>query len=62
MWSGSIPTTRNPIELVTVKGASKRMRQPRSLTVEEFRKFIQHISEPFRTIALVCAALAFADS
>jgi integrase len=28
MWSGSVPTTRNPIELVTVLGASKRMKQP----------------------------------
>jgi len=54
MWNGSIPTQRNPVELVTVKGASKRIRQPRSLTVEEFQRFVRHLSEPFRTIALVC--------
>jgi integrase len=57
MWSGSIPTTRNPIELVTVLGASKRMKQPRSLRVEEFQRFVKHLSEPFRTIALLCCCL-----
>jgi integrase len=35
MWRGEVPTERNPIELVTVKGASKRTRHPRSLTVVE---------------------------
>jgi integrase len=40
--------------LVRIKGASKRTRQPRSLTVEEFQRFVKHLSEPFRTIALVC--------
>lgn len=49
------PTTqRNPLELVTIKGASKRTRKPRSLTVEEFQRFAQHLAEPFRTIALLC--------
>ena len=52
---GAVTRQRNaPIELVTIKGASRRMRQPRSLTVEEFRRFVQHLQEPFRTIALVC--------
>ena len=54
MWRGDVSTQRNPIELVTVKGATKRTRQPRSLTVEEFRKFVQELAEPVRTIALVC--------
>jgi integrase len=54
MWSGHLPTQRNPIELVTVKGASKRTRKPRSLTVEEFQLFVQKLSEPFRAIALLC--------
>jgi integrase len=42
------------MELVRVKGASKRTRQPRSLTVDEFQKFIAKLAEPFRTIALFC--------
>jgi integrase len=54
MWSGSVPTQRNPMELVTIKGASKRMSKPRSLTVEEFQGFVHHLGEPFRTICLVC--------
>jgi integrase len=54
MWRGDVPTQRNPMELVTVKGASKRRRKPRSLTVEEFQRFIPHLDEPFRTIALIC--------
>lgn len=54
MWRGDVPTQRNPMELVTVKDVTKRRRIPRSLTVDEFQKFIQHVGEPFRTIALVC--------
>jgi len=54
MWRGSVPTQRNPMELVTIRGATKRTRQPRSLTVEEFQGFLQEVEEPIRTIALVC--------
>ena len=54
MWRSDIPTERNPMELVTIKGVTRRRRQPRSLTVEEFHKFIQYLEEPFRTIALIC--------
>lgn len=55
MWRGDVPTQRNPMELVTIKGATKRIRQPRSLTVEEFQKLIIELEEPIRTVALVCA-------
>jgi integrase len=54
MWRGDVATQRNPMELVTVRGASKRTRKPRSLTVEEFHRFITHLAEPFRTMALTC--------
>jgi len=54
MWRGDVPTQRNPMELVTIKNASKRTKQPRSLTVEEFQKLIRQLQEPFHTIALVC--------
>ena len=40
-----------------MSGATKRTRQPRSLTVEEFRQFITHLSEPFHTVALLCVCL-----
>lgn len=54
MWRGDIPTARNPMSLVTVPGASKRTRKPRSLTVEDFHKLLEHMEEPFRTMALTC--------
>jgi integrase len=57
MWRGDIPTQRNPMELVTVRGASKRKRQPRILTVDEFCLFAENLSQPFRTIASLCACL-----
>ena len=54
MWRGDVPTQRNPMELVTIRGGTRRKRQPRSLTVEEFRKLVPHFEEPIRTVALVC--------
>ena len=57
VWHGDVPMQRNPMELVTVKGATKRNRQPRSLTVEEFQKFIRHLDQPFGTMALLCCCL-----
>jgi integrase len=57
MWRGDVPTQRNPMELVTVRGATKRTRQPRSLTVDEFQDFVQQLEEPFRTMALLCCCL-----
>jgi integrase len=57
MWRGDVLTQRNPMELVTVKGATKRKRQPRSLTVDEFRSFAENLEEPFRTIARLCVCL-----
>jgi integrase len=57
MWSGSVPVQRNPMSLVTVRGASKRLRQPRSLTAEEFQQFVAQLREPFRTAAVLCVSL-----
>ena len=54
MWRGDTPIQRNPMELVTVKGATKRVRKPRSLTVEEFPLLLRQLAEPFRTMAVVC--------
>jgi integrase len=53
-WRGDVPMQRNPMELVSLKGSSKRTSKPRSLSVEEFQQFITHLREPFRTISLVC--------
>jgi integrase len=54
MWREEVPSQRNPMELVSIPGASKRRKQPRSLTVEEFQRFAQHLREPFRTLAVLC--------
>ena len=54
MWKQDVPMQVNPISLVTVKGASKRLRRPRSLTVEQFQLLVSHLKEPFGTMALVC--------
>ena len=54
MWRGDVPTQRNPMELVTIKGATKRMKRTRSLTVEEFQRLVVQLDEPFRTMALAC--------
>lgn len=54
MWRGHVPIERNPMQLVTIKGATKRTRKPRSLTVDEFQRFVQNLEEPFRTMALLC--------
>lgn len=47
MWRSDVATQRNPMELVRVKGATKRARPPRSLSVEEFRSFAAKLGEPF---------------
>lgn len=54
MWKQAIQMQVNPISLVRVKGASKRVKQPRSLTVEQFRLLVSHLHEPHGTIALMC--------
>lgn len=54
MRCGAIQVARNPIELVVVKGATKRIRKPRSLTVEQFQQLWVELREPFKTIALMC--------
>ncbi len=57
MWSGALEVGRNPVDLVRVRGASKRMKQPRSLRVEEFQKLASHLHEPYRMMARVAVCL-----
>jgi integrase len=54
MWAEIIPEALNPISKVTNEGATKRVREPRSLTTEEFQKLSAELHEPHRTIARVC--------
>ena len=57
MWSGVLDIARNPIDLVVVKGATRRIRKPRSLTVEQFQKLAAFLKTPFSTMALVSVCL-----
>ena len=52
-----IPYQHNPMSLVRVKDSSKRQRQPKALSVEEFRMLLEHIPEPFRTMCIVALCL-----
>src|SRR5713226_5225158 len=52
-----IPYQHTPMSLVRVKDSSKRQRQPKVLAVEEFRKLLEHIPEPFRTMCIVAMCL-----
>ena len=47
----------NPMSLVRVKDGSKRQREPKALSVEEFRKVLDYIPEPFRTMCIVAMCL-----
>ena len=55
MWRGDAPVQRNPMELVSVKGASKRIRKPRSLSDAEFHALLQALGDDvcWRTIVLL---------
>jgi hypothetical protein len=55
MWAQLVPRQNNPIDEVTIEGASQRQKAFQSLTIEEGRAFLDHLTrEPFHTIALVC--------
>lgn len=57
MWCGVLDIQRNPIDLVVVKGATKRIRKPRSLTVQEFQKLQNFLKPPFDTMSLLAVCL-----
>lgn len=54
MWRGDVPVQHNPMELVKIRAATRRMKKPRSLTVDEFQTFAGYLDDPFRTLALLC--------
>ena len=57
MWRGDVPSQRNPMSLVDIRGASKRTKKPRSLTTEQAQKFLSNLPQPFHEIALLCLLL-----
>jgi integrase len=57
MWAGVLDLSRNPISLVRIIGATRKVRKARSLTVEQFRALLKELHEPFATMALVSVCL-----
>jgi integrase len=44
---------RNPMQLVEVKGISKRRKRPIVLTVEQFYQILELLPQPYRTMVVV---------
>ncbi len=55
MFVEEIPVGRNPMQLVQIKGVSRRTREIRILTWEEFSRLQRELEEPFCTMAIVAA-------
>jgi integrase len=64
MWAGVLDISRNPITLVQNKGATRKTRKARSLTVEQFHALLKELHEPFATLALlsVCLGLRISEA
>jgi integrase len=58
MYAGWVEAAVNPMTFVVVKGRSKRKKRPRSLTIEEFQRFLEQLggSPIVKMIAIVCAS------
>jgi len=54
---GIIELGKNPVSLVRVKNASKRLKRPRVLDVAEYFELLKHLDEPHRTMVLVAQCL-----
>lgn len=59
-----VPTQRNPMELVTVKNASQRMRKHMSLKAEQFHALLEKLESNlcFRTMLLLAASFGLCIS
>jgi integrase len=51
------PLGRNPMELVEIKDVTKRRKQTRVLTYDEFWALLKFVDEPYRTMVLVAQCL-----
>lgn len=52
----------NPISLVRVEGSSKRLKQPKILTPDEFRHLLNQLDEPIHTMCTVARCLGLRAS
>ena len=62
LW-GLIEIQRNPIELVKIKGTSKRQRKPQILAPDKFQELVATLREPHRTMVIVamCTGLRVSE-
>jgi integrase len=58
-----VDVNRNPLDLVRVKGGSKREKQPTVLTPEEFQELAAELEEPYRVMAILamCTGLRISE-
>jgi integrase len=59
MWRSDVPTERNPMELVTIKGVTKRVRKPRSLTPEQFKAMLEVLGQDASWRTMLLLAVSF---
>ncbi len=52
-----IPVARNPMELVRVKGSTKRQKAIVTISPEQFRALVAELPEPYNLMVLVCGCL-----
>jgi integrase len=52
LW-GLMDVQRNPMELVKLKGTSKRQKRPQILTPEKFQELVSLLKEPYKTMVVV---------
>ena len=62
LW-GLLDLQRNPIELIKLKGTSRRLRRPHIITPEKFQELIAILEQPYRTMAIVaiCTGLTVSE-
>jgi integrase len=60
---GMIEIGKNPVALVRVKNASKRLKRPKILEVAQFFEMLKHLAEPYRTMVMVaqCTGLRISE-
>ena len=56
LWE-MVELNRNPMQLVEIKGISKRLRKPLILTVEQYFRLLDLLPEPYRTMVVVAQCL-----
>jgi integrase len=52
-----MPVTRNPMELVRIKGSTKRLKPITIITPEQFKAMVAGLPEPYNLMVLVCGVL-----